>query len=218
MIDIKVDSSGIDKARLFVAQINNQLPFATSVALNQTARDVQQALKQQTTQSFVNPVAYTRNAFRYTKSTKASLVAEVFPDKSRRYFPTEIFGGTRRGKKYEGFIRGLSNGALPRGRMVPTKVAINAAGNPKRSLFGQISTGLSTTSRGGFFIGTPRGDGRAPGVYRRSREKLIPYFLVVDEPKYEARFPMERIGNQAAARVFPSHLSNAIDRAMKSAR
>lgn len=218
MINIKVDSSGINKAKLFVAQINNQLPFATSVALNQTARDVQQALKQQTTQSFANPVAYTKNAFRYTKSTKASLIAEVFPDPSRRYFPTEIFGGQRLGKKYEGFIRGLSNGALPRGRMVPTKIAINAAGNPKKSLFGQISTGLSTTNRGGFFIGTPKGEGRAPGVYRRSREKLIPYFLVIDEPRYEARFPMERVGNQTAARVFPTHLSNAIDRAMQSRR
>lgn len=218
MINIKVDSSGINKARLFVAQINNQLPFATSVALNQTARDVQQAFKAETSRSFINPVAYTKNAFRYNKSTKANLVAEVFADPSRRYFPTEIFGGERLGKKYEGFIRGLSNGAMPRGRMVPTKIAINAAGNPKKSLFSQISTGLSTTNRGGFFIGTPKGGNRAPGVYRRSREKLIPYFLVIDEPKYEARFPMERVGNQTAARVFPTHLSNAINRAMASAR
>jgi hypothetical protein len=218
MIDIKVDASQIKKAQLFVAQINNQLPFATSVALNQTARDVQQALKAQTKQSFVNPVAYTVNAFRYDKSTKRDLVATVYPDKTRRYFPTEIFGGQRKVKPYEGFIRGLSNGTLPAGKLLPTAVAINAAGNPKKSLFGQIQSRLSTTDRGGFFIGTPRGGNRAPGVYRRSREKLIPYFVIGSEPRYRPLFPMEQTGNRTASRVFTSHLSIALDRAMASAR
>ncbi len=218
MLSIKVDAKEINKARLFVAQINNQLPFATSVALNQTARDVQQALKAETRQSFVNPVPYTVNAFRYSKSSKRDLEATVYPDKTRRYFPTEIFGGQRRVKAYEGFLRGLSDGALPRGKLLPTAVAVNAAGNPKKSLFGQIQSRLSSTDRGGFFIGTPRGGSRAPGVYRRSREKLIPYFIVGDEPRYERRFPMEQEGNRTASRVFPSHLSIALDRAMKSAR
>lgn len=217
MIEIKVDARELRKAQLFLAQAANQLPFATSVALNQTARDVQQELKAQTTRSFVNPVAYTRNAFRYTKSTKRDLVATVYPDKSRRYFSTEIFGGERLSKPYEGFIRGLANGALPRGKLLPTSTVLNAAGNPKKSVFGQIQGRLRTNDRGGFFIGTPRGGG-TPGVYRRSRERLYPYFLVIDEPRYERRFPMEQVGNRTAARVFPTHLSKAIDKALSSAR
>ena len=223
MISFDVSTTGIDATQRFLAEFTGQLPFATSLALNQTARDVQQAYKAQTSSSFVSPTAFTRNAFRYDQSTKASLVAQVYPSPDRSYLSTQSFGGQRRWKAYEGFIRGLaasSGTALPPGKLLPTSVAINAAGNPKRSLFSQIQSRLSTTDRGGFFIGTPRGDSsRTAGVYRRSREKLIPFFLVSDsEPRYEPRFPFERLGNATVARVFPSRLSAAIDRAIKSAR
>lgn len=217
MINIKVDSSGINKAQLFVGRISNQLPFATSVALNQTARDLQQAYKAETTRSFLNPVAYTRNAFRYTKSSKTDLEATVFPDKSRRYFPTEIFGGTRRTKPYEGFIRGLSDGKL-KGKIVPTRIVLNAAGNPKKSIFSLISSKLDTKDQGGFFIGTPTGGNRPPGVYRRSKGMLHAYFVAIDEPKYKPLFPMERLGNRIAGQTFTTHLSKALDRALASAR
>ena len=218
MIDIQVDTTGISKLKLTVARIKNQMPFATSVALNQTARDVQQAYRAEVPRSFTNPVAYTRNAFRYDKSTKANLVATVYPDKSRKYFPTEIFGGTRRTKPYEGFIRGLAGNALPRQKLVPTRIVLNAAGNPKKSIFSQISNRLSTTDRGGFFIGTPKGGNRGPGVYRRSRGQLHAYFVTVDEPSYEPRFPLGELGNRVAGQVFTTHLSKALDRAISSAR
>jgi hypothetical protein len=218
-ISITVDTKELDKAKLFVATISNQLPFATSVAINQTARDVQQALKAETSSSFANPVAYTRNAFRYTKSTKANLEAQVFADPTRRYFPTEIFGGTRRVKSYEAYLRGLSNGTLPPGKLLPTRTILNSAGNPKKAIFSTIANKLSTTDPGGVFIGTPKGGSRSAGVYRRSRGRLTAYFTLADsEPRYQARFPMERVGNATANRVFTSHLSKAIDRALASAR
>lgn len=221
MININLDTKGLNALQRFAAATANQLPFATSLALNQTARDTQLALRDATSTAFVNPVAFTRSAFRYSKSTKANLIATVFPSPDRPYFDPETFGGQRRWKAYEGLIRGLARShgsALPPGKLVPTRPAINAAGNPKRSLFGEIESRLDTTDRGGFFIGTPRGGDRAPGVYRRSRGKLVPFFLVVDEPLYKPRFPLERVGNQTIARVFPSHLQAAIDRAMISAR
>lgn len=218
-LTLTINAKELDKAKLFLATISNQLPFATSIALNQTARDIQQALKAETTSSFVNPVAYTRNAFRYTKSTKTNLTAEVFADPSRKYFPTEIFGGQRRTKAYEGFLRGLANGALPQGKLLPTRHVLNAAGNPKKAVFSQIASKLSTIDQGGFFIGTPRGTGRPAGVYRRSRGQLYAYFVhASSEPRYQPRFPMERVGNDVASRVFTTHLSRAIDRALASAR
>lgn len=221
MIKINLSTNGLSGMARFAAAAANQLPFATSLALNQTARDTQLALRDATTTAFVNPVAFTRNAFRYSKSTKAHLVAEVYPSPDRPYFDPETFGGPRRWKDYEGFIRGLSRRqgqGLPSGKLVPTRAAINAAGNPKRNLFGELEARLSTTDRGGFMIGTPRGGDRTPGVYRRSRGKLIPFFLVIDEPLYRPRFPMERVGQQTIARVFPSHLQKAVDRALASAR
>lgn len=222
MITIKVDSRGVNRAQAFVAAYRNQLPFATSVALNQTARDVQLALKAETTRAFTAPVAFTKSAFRYSKSSKLSLVAQVYPSPDRPYFDPQTFGGQRRWKDYEGFIRGLAGSrgqSLPSGKLIPTKLAQNAAGNPKRSLFGLIEANLDSADQGGFFIGRPRGGNRAPGVYRRSRGRLFPYFLVVQsEPRYRPLFPFERVGNATVARVFTGHLNSALDRAMASAR
>ena len=222
MIRLDLDTSGLTAAQGFFARFTDQLPFASSLALNQTARQVQLAFRDQTAISFSSPTPFTRSAFRYTKSTKANLVAEVFPSSDRAYIATQSFGGQRRWKDYEGFIRGLaaaSGSALPDRQLVPTALAVNAAGNPKRNLFGQIESRLSTTDPGGFFIGTPRGGNRGPGVYRRSRGRLFPYFLTVErQPTYSPRFPFERVGRQTVARVFNTNLSAAIDRAIATAR
>lgn len=222
MISLTADISGLSKAQRFVGAYKNQLPFAASVALNQTARQVQQAYKAETSRSFVKPVAFTRNAFRYDKSTKRDLVATVYPAKDRPYISTQIFGGQRRWKDYEGLIRGLAasqGNHLPTGKLIPTSLAQNAAGNPKRRLFGELQSKLSTTDRGGYFIGTPRGSGREPGVYRRSRGRLFPYFLVSSsEPKYDKRFPFEKLGNDTVRRVYSTELSRALDRALASSR
>ena len=222
MITVSLDSRGLDRSRAFLAAATNQLPFATSVALNRTARDVQQALKAQTTQSFNQPTAFTRNAFRYTQSSKASLLATVFSSPDRSYIPVQSFGGQRRLKGYEAFIRGLAKGEgspLPNRKIVPTRLAVNQAGNPKRSLFSQIESGLSTTDQGGFFIGTPRGGSREPGVYRRSRGRLFPYFIVADsEPLYRPLFPFNRVGQSTIKQSYPLHISAAVEKALQSAR
>ena len=219
MIRLSIDDAGIDKAKLFVATIKNQLPYATSLAINNVAFNMRKDLGQQTTKSFVNPTKYTQSAFRYTRSTKASLEATVFADPTRRFFPTQIHGGDRRGKRYEGFLRGLTKGGIPSGgRLVPTSLVLNAAGNPKKNIFATIANKLDSQDQGGVFVGTPKGGGRLPGVYRRSRGKLFAYFVHVDSTRYEARFPMERVGMDTAQRLFPSELNKALDRALNSAR
>jgi len=222
VITTTVNTKGLDAMRTFCAQASNQLPFAASLALNQTARDVQLALKAQVSESFTSPTPFTRNAFIYTKSTKANLTAQVTRRPDRHYLDIQTFGGTRRWKAYEGLLRGLAKGQgtpLPSGKLLPTSTALNAAGNPKRSLFPLIQSKLSSNDPGGFFIGKPRHSDAPPGVYRRSRGRLHAYFTVADsEPAYRPRFPFERVGNQAVARNFPSHLARAVERAMKSAR
>jgi hypothetical protein len=218
-IRLSIDDKGIDKAKLFVATIKNQLPYATSQAINNVAFNMRKDLGRQTTKSFVNPTKYTQSAFRYTKSTKTNLEATVFADPTRRFFPTQIQGGDRRAKPYEGFLRGLGNGAIPSsGRLLPTSTILNAAGNPKKNIFRTIASNLSTTNPGGVFIGKPKGGGRGPGVYRRSRGQLFAYFVHVDRVSYQPRFPMERVGMDTARRLFPTELNKALERALQSAK
>ena len=227
-IRLSIDDKGIDKAKLFVATIKNQLPYATSQAINNVAFNMRKDLGQQTTRSFANPTKFTQSAFRYTRSTKANLVAEVYADPSRRFFPTQIEGGTRRGKPYEGFLKELGDGALGSGRIVPSTRIINrTTGNPRRTVFGQIQSGLSTTDQRGYFIGTPKGGNRPAGVWQRQGRswrdgqqvgKLVPVFLQFGTPRYSPRFPMERVGMETARRLFPSELNKALERAIGSAR
>jgi len=219
MIRLSIDDAGIDKAKLFVATIKNQLPYATSVAINSVAFNMRKDLGQQTTKSFVNPTKYTQSAFRYTRSTKSNLEATVFADPTRRFFPTQIQGGDRRAKPYEGFIRGLGKGGIPSGgRLVPTSLVLNAAGNPKKNIFATIANKLDSQDQGGVFVGTPKGGGRNPGVYRRSRGQLYAYFVHVDRVSYQPRFPMEKVGMATAKRLFPTELNKALERALNSAR
>ena len=228
VIRVSINDAGIDKAKLFVATIKNQLPYATSVALNNVAFNVRKDLGRQTTKSFANPTRYTQSAFRYTRSTKANLEAHVFADPSRRFFPTQIQGGNRRGKPYEGFLRELGNGALGRGRIVPSTRIVNVAtGNPRRTVFPQIRSGLSTTDQGGFFIGKPKGGDRPTGVWQRKGRawqdgkhvgRIEPVFLQFGTPRYLPRFPMEQVGMATATRLFPSELNKALERALNSAR
>jgi hypothetical protein len=217
-IQLSIYENEINKTLSFVAAIKGQLPFATSVALNNVAFGVRQELSRETTRSFVAPTKFTQSAFKYTKSNKSNLEVQVYAESNRRFFPTQIKGGDRRAKPYEGFLRGLGNGSIPSGgRLVPTARVLNAAGNPKKSIFNTISSKLSTTDQGGFFVGTPKGGG-TPGVYRRSRGKLYPYFLHVKTAQYRARFPMERVGMSTAQRLFSSEMNKALERALKSSR
>ena len=215
-ISLSVSASGLDELVVWNATVAKQLPFAMSQALNQLARQAQQDMKEGTTQYFINPTAYTRNAFRYEQSTKANLTAYVGPDASRRYFPTQIQGGRRQTKKYEGFLAGLEPSLKGR-KLVPTSRVINAAGNPRKAVFGQIEKGLSTTNRGGFFIGRPKGGNRPFGVWRRSRGQLFAYFVEAS-PTYQPRFPMERIGERTIRTNWPGLLTSSLTKALATAR
>lgn len=219
MADLQFDiQSDLPKALLWLGTMRGQIPFALSQALNKTGFDVRKALSEQTTRSFVDPTAFTQRAFVVQRGNKADPTVLVGAQENRGYFGPQIRGGRRYGKEYEGFIRGLSGGTI-KGKLVPTSLALDSKGNPRKALFGQIARGLSTTSRGGFFIGTPKGGGRPPGVYRRSRGQLFPYFIETSsEPQYQPRFPMQQVGQETVNRVAAQYFRSSLERALATAR
>ncbi len=219
MADLRVDiDSQIPEAMRWLGTIRGQMPFAVSQALNRTGFDVRKALSEGTTRSFADPTAFTKRAFVVERGNKADPTVLVGTQANRPYFGPQIRGGRRYPKEFEGYLRGLSNGAIT-GKLVPTSTALDKRGNPRKALFGQIARGLSTTDRGGFFIGKPKGGGRPPGVYRRSREQLFPYFIETrSEPRYQPRFPMEQIGQDTVNRVFGPYLRSSLERALATAR
>ncbi len=60
----------VSKADAFTKAVKKQLPFATSLALNDTGFDVRQGLNQGTLGAFHKPVKFTQKAFLVKKSKK----------------------------------------------------------------------------------------------------------------------------------------------------
>lgn len=225
-IELTIDQKGLARFSRFGQQVQKQMPFAASQALNAVAFDARTALNGATRGYFDRPNKFTQSAFLVQKSSKRNLIVAIYandqPGRNRaKYLRPEIQGGTRRAKGFERYFAGVANdGTIPQGyALVPTRnVKLNAQGNVSMATLKQITKGLSGSKRGGFFIGTPRHSTRPPGVYRRSREQLFAYFIAQPAPSYRSRFPMPDIAGKVVGRKFNGYFMSSLERALATAR
>ena len=229
MASISLDiRSELPKAIRWTDQMTKQLPFAISQALNSTAFDARVAINSSTRQYFDKPNRFTQSAFLAAKSTKRTLEATVYANDQQgrdraRYLRFGIAGGTRPQKGFERKFLGSIVGTrtIPAGaQLQPTSlVKRDASGGVSLATIKRIQKGLTGNARGGFFIGTPKGGDRPPGIYRRSRLQLFPYFIATQErATYRPRFPMGEIGQKVVQRRFGQYLRSSLERALASAR
>lgn len=220
--------SELPKAERWTAEMTRQLPFALSQALNAVAFDARTAVNGATRQYFDRPAPFTQRAFFVRKSTKRNLEALVYaeaaPGRDRaRYLRYGIQGGQRVQKGFEKRFLGEIVGTrrIPAdSQLVPTSlVRLNAQGNVSLATIRRIQKGLTTKGNGSFFIGTPKGGNRPPGIYRRSKGQLFPYFVAIDQKaRYERRFPIEQIGGKVMDRRFSGYLRSSLERALATAK
>ena len=229
MIDFKAVND-LGKAIKWAEASEKQLPFSLSQGLNKTAFEVRTGLNKGTIGSFHMPVKFTQSAFLVEKSTKRKLTSRIYAiDKKgkdrARYLRFGIHGGVRPPKGYERYFeKGVPNdGTIPPGSyfMPGPHVKINAAGNVTLPTLKKITKGLTgqgtksrsgSKVRGGFFIGTPRNSNFPPGIYRRSRERLFPYFWAdKSKPRYTRSFPMQRIASKIVDRRFVKYTQQYLD-------
>lgn len=225
-------SSELPRAIAWSDVMVKQLPFATSQALTQTAFAVRNELNQATPRFFDRPNRFTQTAFLYQRATKQDLTATVYAnaDKGRdraRYLQFGIQGGQRRQKGFEKkFLADIAaSRQIPaNAELLPTRlVSRDASGNVTLATIKRIQQGLNGKASGGFFIGKPRGGGAnatlPPGIYRRSRSQLFPYFFATTQRSaYQPRLPMAQIGQEAAQRVFGDYLRSSLEKALAGAR
>ena len=226
-ISLSIDQD-LSRATAWTKAVQKQLPFATSVALNNVAFDARKAINAATRGAFNAPVKFTQTAFLVQKSKKSTLAAFVYAqDKAgkdrARYLRFGIRGGTRPQKGMDAYFENAvpNDGTIPAGAyFMPTSlVKTNASGNVTQATLRRISKGISGNPRGGFFIGTPRGGSRPPGIYRRSRLKLHPYFIATtDRPDYTGRFNIESVGAKVIERRFGIHFNAALSKALSTAK
>lgn len=221
MITVKVDTAKLERRLQAIAA--DQVPFATALALTNTARDCSNALTDELPKYLDNPTAFTLRAFTIQRAEKGALRARVFAkDAQGRYLKWQIDGGdrapTRKLQRLPAEIALNAHGNLPAGE-IKRLVALAKAGKRVSRARG-AKVGVS--SKVDLFYGDP-GSGRAVGIYKRivkgDQEFLVPLVIMPQgSVKYRPRFPAERIVRDTAARVFPERFRAAMQRAVSTAK
>jgi hypothetical protein len=214
-IHLNIDSSGLNKAQLWLAQIQNQMPFAASKALNETAKQAAKDLNQSTNQIFNEPTKFTQNAYRVSKfSNKRDLIAELSPKPiQERYLLPSIRGGIRPQRPSERRL------ALAPAWRPGRGAKLNASGNMSKAAVVQALKGGPD-----FFSLDQRKGQLRPGVYRRMgsgtkrRYRLQSVLLFNSLPIIPQRWPINRITQESVGRSWGPGLQRYVPEALKTAR
>lgn len=187
-VDVNID----DAIKKLEAFRRDQLPFALSKAINVTAEEVKEAVKDEMAKVFNNPTDWTINSLYVKRGTKSNPAARVWIKNFAAKGPSpedwlkpEILGGHRKLKRMERALQ--IKGLLPPGMMIyPTKYAdLDAKGNIKQGQVVQIMSYLQIfgeqgykanmteagkkrhTNRTGnaYFVGKPKG--QLAGIWKR---------------------------------------------------
>lgn len=202
---------------------HNQLPFATSVALNAVAQDAADEVGRETARRLDRPTPFTRRAWSVWKSSKAQLTATVYAkDAQARYLRWQVAGGSRapnkRAQRLPSNIKLNEFGNLPRGE-IARLVALAKSG---KRLTKARGARLGVSSKLDLFYGDP-GNGLPPGIYKRvvhgTDHKLVPLIVFPRvDAKYTVRLPLERIVRDVVRARFEQRFHQAWAAALRTAR
>lgn len=201
-MQLKIQSD-IDKAIKALGVMKKQVPFAASVAMNQTVVDIEKVEKGAMRRELDNPRPSTVKAVRISRSNKRSLKASVFilpaVDRFMRY---QVVGGTR----------------PPRGETeaVPFNIKLNKYGNIAGRRQGKISKLLA---RPDTFSGTIKG---VAGIWQRgkgrNRSAVTLLAAYENSTTYQPVFDFYRHASRTASARWPRNFNRAIRSAIRTAR
>lgn len=241
MITVQVDTR--DTTRWLNDVQRKQIPFATSVALNKTARLAQDGIKAEMKRVLDRPKPYTLGGTFVSNSTKHKLTAIVgLKDKAASgpapaaYLGALVGGGQRTEKAMERALQSV--GALPAGmRAMPAAGAkLDRYGNMNRAQFKEMVGALKSSMRtfkgkgkrmhaAGYFVaaaGRSQTRHLPPGIYyriERPGESVIkPVMIFVDRAQYRATLNIARTVGKVVDRDFKPMFDAAMASALATAR
>ena len=194
-----------------------QIPFATMLALNDTAFDLQRVYKAQTKQKFDQPTKFTQTGFAVQKAKKTDLTAIVFVTEKREdYMKLQVDGGVRHPKNKAIIIPNRSNS---------DELAKYRSGNLTKGAVNKIKK-----QKDKYFFGIPKGNQGSEGIWERygrtatgsvSGARIRQVAKLSKQAKYKALFPWTSIGNGVAfsrSKGFDSHFAKRLRFALNTAR
>ena len=194
-----------------------QIPFATMLALNDTAFDLQRVYKAQTKQKFDQPTKFTQTGFAVKKAKKTDLTAVVFVTEKREdYMKLQVDGGVRHPKNNAIIIPNKSNSS---------DIDKYKSGNLTKGAVNKIKK-----QKDKYFFGIPKGNQGSEGIWERygrsatgsvSGARIRQVAKLSKQAKYKALFPWTSIGNGVAfsrSKGFDSHFAKRLRFALNTAR
>lgn len=175
-----------------------QIPFALSVALNNTANHAKREAQRQMRRRLDNPTPFTVNGIAVIRSNKRSLVAKVLiKDVQAEYMKFSVRGG-RSGKRVSR----------------PANIRLNKFGNIPGMRAGKKIRAL--LNRPDTFAGSLRG---IDGVWQRVRGSRSLKLLIrfVDSQTYGKKYPFHEIVMTEARKQFEPEFRKSLNRAIATA-
>ncbi|WP_406870461.1 hypothetical protein ABEB22_12615 [Thioclava sp. 'Guangxiensis'] len=200
------DQKDLERGLLSVEK--EQVPYATMLALNETASDVLKHVQDRMDVVFDRPTKFTKNAFQVWRATKSNLSAAVQERPSvgsRHYLKRQETGGARGQTGVEKLLAGrLAYDGLIAAVLPASGAKLDSYGNWSRGERNQVLSQLMAqrdsrsnqtdrsrkrkgSKRASYFV--PKNGGLSPGVWRRDRSgEIAPVLTFVDAmPHYDKR-------------------------------
>lgn len=189
--------SNIKEITKFTTNVQKkQIPFATSVAINNTLFDLKKEMAKQMDKKLDRPTPFTKRGFFINKAKKNLLIGVLLmKDIVANYMQYQIEGGTR-----------------TTGKQIPVPYKPNARLNKFGNIIGK-RTGL--IKKNTQFIGNVSG---TEGVYERTKQGLKLIIGFERSVTYRPRFPFYVIATKFSNAVFDRKFAKAFDRALRSAK
>ena len=193
-INVKSNIKEITKFTTTVQK--KQIPFATSVAINNTLFDLKKEMAKQMDKKLDRQTPFTKRGFFINKAKKNLLVGVLLmKDIVANYLQYQIEGGTR-----------------TTGKRIPVPYQPNARLNKFGNIIGK-KTGL--IKKNTQFIANLGG---TEGVYERTKQGVKLIIGFERSVNYRPRFPFYIIAEKFSNAVFDKKFAKAFERALRSAR
>jgi len=196
-VQISFESNLREWTAAMTAFERQQLPFATALALTDTARnDVKPDIERQIDRVFERPIEFTRRGVGYRPANKSTLVSTVFiKDVQAGYLEIEEYGGVRTPKR--------------RALVIPAGQKVNSYGNLPRGTVKRLLARKDT------FSGRVNGVG---GIWKRTRKGVKLLIAWEERAEYRPRFGFHETAMRSASFNFARRFENAFNRALQTAR
>ena len=201
MISISADIAAAERMLSDIAR--TQLPFATALALNDTAADVKAREERSLGEDLDGPTPFTKRGLFVRRASKRTLTASVgVKDLQAGYLKYQVKGGTR----------------TPKGRAIPVPVSLrlNKYGNMPRGALGRLGAKKGTFATSPGKLATRH---LAPGIYQRGRKGAVK-MLVAFEPRaqYKPKWSFVSHAERTARAGFQGHFITRLRQALATLR